>query len=233
MTLGEMAPAPAQVSKTLAVASLVIGVLSMFTCGGLVIGALVGAGLGVAALQEAKRSPRTHGGKDLAILGIAASVASLVLLVIAIPSLLPSRVTANETANIVDIRAMISAQTSYQELNGGQYDSLECLAAPARCIPKYASRQRSFLDGSLVEPVRRHYRRTLHPGPPSDPQGRGTRYSPSSFTAFAYVAEPMEPGRTGVRAFCGDDTGMVCSASSGRISPGKDGRCPRDCRPLD
>lgn len=232
MTPSETAPARDRKSKALAIASFVIGVLSLVTCGGLVIGALVGAGLGVAALQEAKRSPKTHGGKDLAIWGIVASVASLVLLLVAIPSLLPSRVTANENAAIGDIRAMISAQSYYQEVNGGQYDTLECLAAPVRCIPKYASSQPSFLDGSMLEPVSKHYRRTLHPGPPSGPQGRGTRYSASSFTSFAYVAEPTEPGLTGVRAFCGDDTGMMCSASSGRLMV-KDGRCPRDCTPLN
>lgn len=190
MSLGEMAAAPGQKRRALAVASLVIGVLSVY----------------------------------------------LAMLAIGIQFLNPSRVGrvgAYEAAIIGDIRALIAAQASYRRVNAGQYDTLECLASPARCIPNYASNQPSFVDRSMVEQMTRHYRRTFHPGPPSDPQGRGTQYSPSSLTAYAYVAEPVEPGRTVVRAFCGDDTGMICYASSGQISPVKDGRCPRDCKPLE
>jgi type IV pilus assembly protein PilA len=225
--------APRPKSKSTAVASLVIGILSLPTAGGLVLGALVGAGLGVAALREANHSPETHGGKGLAIAGITTNLLSLVVLAIAIPALMPSRVAANESAALVHIRTLISAEANYSDKNGGQYDTLECLAAPARCVPNYPPSGPTFLENSMLEPVRQHYRRTFYPGPPSDPKGRGSLYSPSSVTAYAIVAEPVEPGRTGVRAFCGDDTGLICYARGGRIVSGKDGRCPRDCTPLE
>ena len=53
-------------------------------------------------------------------------------------------------------------------------------------------------------------------------------------TGFAYVAMPAQSGQTGVRAFCGDETGVVCSTADGRTPEiTADGHCDHtSCMPL-
>ena len=226
-------------AKGLAIASLVLGILSLFTVAGLLIGALLGTTLGIVALVKASNSPATHGGKGLAIAGIATSVLSFfmipvigIIAAIAIPSLLRARVSANESATIGDVRTVISAQAAYQSSNAGFYDSLECLAAPSRCIPSYPASGPTFLGSELTLPVKTGYRRSFHAGPPADSDRVGATSSRSSLTSYAYVAEPATFGQTGVRAFCGDATGVVCATPDGRMPEIAGGRCPSDCRPL-
>ena len=48
--------------------------------------------------------------------------------------------------------------------------------------------------------------------------------------AFAYVATPVSPGKSGVRTFCGDATGIICHAT-GPVVP-ELGVCPADCKPF-
>lgn len=225
-------------SKGLAIASLVLGILSLFTFAGLLIGAILGTILGIVALVKANGSPATHGGKGLAIAGIVTSVASFLVIpvigivaAIAIPSLLRARVSANEAAAIGDIRTVISGEAAYQSTNAGQYDSLECLAAPSRCIPGYPANGPVFVDPALLQSEKSGYRRSFHPGSPPDAGGGGAS-SPSSLKSFAFVAEPINFGQTGVRAFCGDDTGVVCYSPDGHMPPIGDGHCPSECTPL-
>ena len=140
--------------------------------------------------------------------------------------------SANEAAAIGDVRTVISAQMAYASANNGYYDTLECLGAPAGCLPDYSGPV--FLDTALVSAgiiPKTGYRRTLHLGPPPDSDGLPAR-SPSSARSFAYVAVPITPGKTGVRAFCGDDTGIVRYWTAGEPDEIEDGRCPEDGTPL-
>jgi hypothetical protein len=44
--------------------------------------------------------------------------------------------------------------------------------------------------------------------------------------SFAYLAVPMKPGESGVRAFCGDSRGLVCFAADGKAPrTARDGQC--------
>jgi hypothetical protein len=222
--------------KGLAIASLVLGILSLCTCAGFGIGGVLGTIFGIMAMVKASNSPATHGAKGLAIAGTVLSGISLLtlpfFLAIAIPSLLRARISANESAAIGDIRTVISAEAAYQSTNSGQYDSMECLATPSRCIPNYPAGGPTFIDSELTQTEKTGYRRGFHPGPPSDAAGRGTASSPTSISAYAYVAEPTQVGQTGVRAFCGDDTGVVCQTMDGHMPPTVDGHCPAECKPL-
>ena len=56
--------------------------------------------------------------------------------------------------------------------------------------------------------------------------------SVGSAAAFAYTATPLEPGKTGVRSFCGDSSGLVCSDPKGAAILPVAGACPRTCAPL-
>jgi hypothetical protein len=219
------APPP---SRGLAVASLVVGLLSVLTLGGLCIGPLLGLVLGIVALVRSVRRPAEFGGRGTAWAGIVASVLSVLVGAIVIPSLLRIAVEPPESAPIGDTRTIISAQQAYSSVNGGYYDGrLECLAGPSQCIPGYTGP--AFLDESLASlRPKSGYRRELHAGPQLGAAGEseaGGKVSPSSVRAYAYVSFPDVPGKAGARAFCGDASGIVCSTSDGRTPAVKDGAC--------
>jgi type II secretory pathway pseudopilin PulG len=221
----------------LAIASLVLGLLGLplLFCFGIgFLFSLVGLILGIVALVKASRYPHVYGGKGLAIGGVVASGMSVLALpvvaAIAIPSLLRARVSASEAAAIGDIRTVISAQAQYASVNGGFYDTLECLASPPGCLPGNTANARRVIDPALAQAtVKQGYRRTLHLGPAVDPAQLRRPVSASSVVAFAYVAVPVTVGQTGVRSFCGDDRGLICYKADGSEPPVENGRCADPC----
>jgi len=225
--------APRQVRRGYAIASLVLGILSLPTVGLLLVGAMTSVALGVVALVKASRQPEEYGGKGMAITGIVLAGVSILLIpfvgivaAIAIPSLLRARVSANEAAALGDMRTVVSAEAAYQAENAGYFDRLECLATPGQCIPGYHGS--SMIDQRLLSTEDKGYRRTFYPGPRAEPTP--AKASPTSLMAFAYVATPVSPGRTGVRTFCGDATGVICHAM-GPVVP-ENGVCPASCTPF-
>ncbi|HKC11806.1 MAG TPA: DUF4190 domain-containing protein [Vicinamibacteria bacterium] len=223
--------------RGLAISALVLGIVSLPTMGLVGIGAMLGIVLGVVALVKARNAPTEYGGKGIAVAGIALSALSILVIpvlgiiaAIAIPSLLRARVSANEAAAIGDVRSVVSAEAAYSSANEGYYDSLECLAKPTACLSGYSGP--AMLDGQLATgAARRGYRRVFHPGPTA----LGARPAPlsqSSVTHYAYVAIPVAPGQTGVRSFCGDDTGRTCYLTDGSEPLVVAGACPTRCRDL-
>ena len=238
--MGFTPPPPAQPRQGMAIASLVLGILSIPTLGCLGIGALVSVILGITALVRASREPGHYGGKGFALGGIAASAIALVVGVplagivaaIAIPSLLRARVSANEAAAIGDVRTVISAEAAYNSANCGTYGRLECLSNPrgSGCIADYPAGSPTFLDATLTSAHHKSgYARAFHPGAEVPrTQGPGCAGG-TGLESFAYTAEPEKHGQTGVRAFCGDDTGRLCFTNSGSAPPVTNGRCAEDC----
>jgi hypothetical protein len=217
----------------MAIASLVLGVLSLPTLGCLGIGAAVAIVLGIVALMRANRDPHLYGGKGFAVGGIVAAALSLLVAVpmagivaaIAIPSFLRARVSANESATLGDIRTVISAEAAYTTANEGYYGPMDCLARPSECVPTYTGPP--FLDATLASGASKSgYERTFHPGPAAGAGGKG------SVSAFAYVAVPVKSGQTGVRGFCGDATGRICFTTDGTAPEVMDGACDPACREL-
>lgn len=121
--------------KGLAVFSLVLGVLNLFTIGLLGVGAVLGIIVAVIAMNRAKNDPFVYGGKELATAGLITSILSLLIIVpvgviaaIAIPNLLAARRAANEGATIATLRTLHSAEATYQATAGaGQFGTLEQL----------------------------------------------------------------------------------------------------------
>jgi hypothetical protein len=153
----------------------------------------------------------------------------VVVLAVAIPSLLRARVSAGEAPWIGDTRTVIAAQTAYAGANGGFYDSrLQCLNEPSACIPGYPPNAPTFLDSALASlQTKSGYKRFLYAGPPASREDVAKlRASATSVQGFAYVAVPAEPGKTGLRAFCGDASGIVCFTPDGAMPKIVDGRCP-------
>ncbi len=220
----------------MAIASLVLGIMSLPTLGCLGVGALLGLTFGIIALVRANRSPELYSGRGLAIAGIVTSAVSFVLVpfgigifaAIAIPSLLRARVSANEAATIGDIRTVISAQAAYQAANAGFYDGrLECLATPSSCIPEYPPDGPTFLDVQLASLLPKSgYSRQLYVAPiPAGSARSRLRGSRSSVASYAYVAVPLNRGQTGVRGFCGGASGVLCYSSDGSAPRVTQGTC--------
>lgn len=238
--MAETSPAGPLARRGMAIASLVIGVLSIPTVGGLLIGALLGIILGIVALVRANRAPHVYGGKGLAVAGIATSAFSLlfipflgIIAAIAIPSFLRARVAANESAAIGDIRTVIAAEAAYQSVSGGFFGPPECLADPAKCLPEYSGQQ--LLDPGLASlGPKNAYRRTFHAGTPASAASAlpGAPFATGRLMGFAYVAVPEVPGKTGVRGFCGDATGRICYTTDGTAPGVENGSCATDCTDL-
>jgi len=158
--------------------------------------------------------PRTGagaGGGGLVSLLLVVAVIGIIA-AIAIPSLLRARVAANEAAAIGDVRAVISAQATFQSV-AGNYGSLECLTAPSSpgCIVGYPPAAPSFVDPSLGSlATKSGYQRVFLTG-----ANYPTEKSPRGFSTYCYSAVPVTAGQTGVRSFGGDHTGRICFDPSG------------------
>ena len=146
-----------------------------------------------------------------------------IIAAIAIPSLLRARVSANESATIGDVRAVLSAQAAYHGANGGLYDgNLACLTAPQGCIPSYPSSAPTFLDSNMAAlNPKSGYDRLFAGGTP--PGTVAPTVSPTSVGAYKYDARPTILGQTGIRAFAGDQSGRVCFTPDGTIVPAAPG----------
>jgi len=134
----------------------------------------------------------------------------------------------NESAVISDIRSVISAQAGYESTNYGYFEGrFECLANPAECLPGYPPTAPTFLDQAIASlQARKGYDRFAHPGPtPAELQPKASR---TSVESYAITAVPSAPGRSGVRAFCGDTTGRVCATRDGTPPVVEDGFCVVD-----
>ncbi len=145
----------------------------------------------------------------VAIIGIIAAIA--------IPSLLRARVSANEAATIGDIRTVISAEAAYNSANGSFYEAnLTCLSTPTTCMTDYPTNAPTFLDEVIATfQMKSGYARTWDNGVLIDNSANG--FSATSTGAYAYLTSPLLVGQTGVRAFGGDASGLLCSAANGVV----------------
>ena len=131
----------------------------------------------------------------VAIIGIIAAIA--------IPSLLRARVSANEAAAIGDTRTVISGEAAYQSANSGFYGTLTCLSTPGTCITQYTGP--TFLDASIAGSVtvtKQGYNRTWT-------EVTNANGPTGSVDVFCYQATPAVAGKTGVRSFGGDSSGVI------------------------
>ena len=157
----------------------------------------------------------------VAIIGIIAAIA--------IPSLLRARVSANEAGAIGDTRTVISGEAAYQSANSGFYGDISCLATPTSCINGYPTNGPTFLDASIATAngvtTKQGYARTFTKLA-STAAGAPT----GAVDVFCYATSPAVPGKTGVRSFGGDSSGVIgqtntaaaCCDALGNLS----GSCP-------
>jgi type IV pilus assembly protein PilA len=140
----------------------------------------------------------------VAIIGIIAAIA--------IPSLLRARVSANEAAAVGDTRTIISAEAAYHSTASGFYGNITCLATPSSCLPSYSGP--TFLDSVIAggtTVVKQGYVRTWFETPATS----GTAGLTGASDIFCYQAQPATLGKTGVRGFGGDSSGIVQTNTGG------------------
>ncbi len=136
---------PGDLKKGLAIASLVIGIISFFTFGLLGVGAVLGIVLGAVALTKTNRQPSKYGGKGLAIAGLVLSITSFAVAVpigiiaaIAIPNLLAARRAANEGSTLMSLRQITEAQDAYYNMHQ-QFGTMEQLTTADLIRPELAA----------------------------------------------------------------------------------------------
>src|SRR5262249_52573671 len=120
-----------QTRNGFAVASLVLGIISIPTLGLLVVGAITAIVLGSIALNRIKKEPATHGGKGMAIAGIITSAVSLLLMAmflmlsaIAIPKFYENIRHTRESAALNSLRAIHNNEMQFNTMNS-RFTTLE------------------------------------------------------------------------------------------------------------
>jgi len=188
--------------------------------------------LGTIALVVSLFRPPRYGDRAAAGTGIVlGGILASVVMLMALPGMLTARYARNESTTIGDLRSIASVEVDYAKANADLYDTLDCLAAPARCIPGYDAAAPIFATPDLTAPERWGYRRTFHAGPaPKGGPPKGA--SPSSMTSFAVTAVPV--GSSGRRAFCVDGSGRICTFALDAPPPVANGECAPEpaCREL-
>lgn len=141
------------------------------------------------------------------ILVTAGSAAALLLIVaaIAIPNLLRARAAANEASAVAGVRTIVTAEIAYSSTydKKGFACKLEQLGPPPGSSGAAPSTENfgSFIDSGLASGEKSGYKFELRnckapaPGEPVD--------------TFEVTAVPTQPGTTGSRLFCADQTAVV------------------------
>ncbi len=116
----------------------------------------------------------------------------LIIAAIAIPSLIRSKMAANEASAVGSLRTMNTALESYDTTYGSTYPTTLANLAPA-AIP--SSTAADLLDAVLVTGTKSGYLFTYTPGP-ADSNG--------NISTYTINADPITRGTTGQRSFYTD-----------------------------
>ncbi len=189
---------PVEVKKGLAIASLVLGIINLFTLGLLGLGIIVGVIISIMALTRIRKDPAVYGGREFAIAGLVTNLVSVLAVVpialiaaIAIPNLMAARRAANEGSAINALQKIHLAETGYQGRHGS-FGTLPELAAEGLITPEIASGLRSG------------YRFKV------EASEADTEHA-ASFKAVGVPAEYPSGGR---RSFFIDESGVIRAADS-------------------
>jgi hypothetical protein len=157
------------------------------------------------------------------------SVIAFVTLPFRVGSGLPSR----ESSAMSRLKSFVSSEAIYAGANGGLYGTPECLVTPSQCLANYPAGNPVFLTPDFLASENRGYTFTFHPGnKPSAEEIKTAGAVPGSLKTWAYAAIPVAPGRSGVRSFCIDETGVLRMTTDGTIPSVVGGRCPETMTPI-
>jgi type IV pilus assembly protein PilA len=187
------APAAAAQTSGKAITSLLFGLFIFFFPFSIV--AII---LGHLSLSEIRRSAGRLKGDGMAMaglvlgyLGVAGVPVMLIVAAIAIPNLLRARMAANESSAVEALRTIMAAETNYSASHPqtGYTCAMSDLGAEHLIDSKLASGPKNGYAFELM---------ACSPGP----DGSGNR-------TYQVVAYPVAVNQNGVRAFCGDESGLI------------------------
>lgn len=121
----------------------------------------------------------------------------MVIAAIAIPCFTDSKISTNEASAVASIRAINTAEISYQFMYGGFANSLANLGGSEPCTR--SAETACLLDESLAGGVKSGYRFAATGGHPNGGQN----------TSYLVSAAPEVFDRTGRRAFCSTDKNVI------------------------
>ena len=120
-----------------------------------------------------------------------------IIAAIAIPNLLRSRIQSNESAAIGNLRTITGAQTGYSASNGTYGDNLDMLTD--------TTNGPAFLLGTWTGAAKTGYLFVC----------AGTDIGANGPNCYTSTGEPAVPGRTGIRFFFSDCSGVIRWANGG------------------
>jgi len=135
----------------------------------------------------------------------------MILAAVAIPCLTDSRISANEASAVASLRAINTAEVSYQSVYGGYAESLANLGGADPCTK--SAETACLLDQSLAGGVKSGYSFVAV----------GSNQSGGSTTSYAAGAAPEVFDRTGRRLFCSTDKNVIrvdLNTTGSTIPPG-------------
>jgi type IV pilus assembly protein PilA len=127
----------------------------------------------------------------------------LIISAIAIPNLMRSKMSANETAAVGALKALTESAVMYSNSYGGFPHTISNLG-PSSGSPATSSAAADLIDSSLATGVKSGYKFTFTIVA-TDPAG--------NVVSYAITAVPVTPGSTGQKAFYTDQSGTI------RVSP--------------
>jgi prepilin-type N-terminal cleavage/methylation domain-containing protein len=154
---------------------------------------------------------RSHGFSLIELLIVVTII--LVIVAIAIPNLLRSRIAANESSAVQSLRTIVSAELVYSSTySNGFSPALATLSGGGAVNCDTAD----LLDPVLVSGVKGGYRFTYSGANALPAPGPGC--SAAGFGSFQLNADPIAVGVTGVRHFYTDDGGVIRANTTGAAS---------------
>jgi prepilin-type N-terminal cleavage/methylation domain-containing protein len=164
----------------------------------------------------------TKNGKGFSLIELLIVVAIiLIIAAIAIPNLLRSRMAANEASAVGSIRTMNTAAITFNSTYGIGYPptlaSIGTTGTTASCT------NAELIDSVLTTGAKSGYNFALVAGTVAVPSASvPTGCTGGKSDGYVVTAVPQNPGTTGQRGFCSDETGVIrynVSSTAGYTSP--------------
>ena len=132
----------------------------------------------------------------------------LVIAAIAIPNFMRSRIAANESASVQNMRNIVTANVVYSSTYGIGYSSTLAALGPASGGGAPSFSNAGLIDDILALGTKSGYTYFYTPGPPVN----------GVIDSFTLNANPLNPGITGNRYFYTDDSGVIRQNTSALAS---------------